>query len=255
MTKKEVDIPIVRCTQYYWLGLFFNQVLPSSIGGDAIRGYCLVREGNSLGRATSVVVLDRMMGMIGLALLIVITLPMALSFINTPTLQWGIGLSLLAVIAGLVTALFMDFFLRGFASWCVTTGLMAFATDARRLLLSRIGVALALHSAAIHVISVVAVGMLSRALNMEVSWLALAVIVPIMTLLATVPISIAGWGVREGFMVVGLGYAGIGAEQALALSILYGLSLLVVALPGGVAWIMAPAVRALGRRQASVREI
>jgi len=51
-----------------------------------------------------------------------------------------------------------------------------------------------------------------------------------------VPISIAGWGVREGIMVVGFGYLGVASEASLALSILYGLSILVVALPGGIIW-------------------
>jgi hypothetical protein len=37
-------------------------------------------------------------------------------------------------------------------------------------------------------------------------------------------------------MVVGFGYLGVAPEAALALSILYGLSALIVALPGGVVW-------------------
>ena len=52
-----------------------------------------------------------------------------------------------------------------------------------------------------------------------------------------IPISIAGWGVREGVMVVLLGLIGISSESALALSILYGIILTIVGLMGGIFWL------------------
>ncbi len=51
-----------------------------------------------------------------------------------------------------------------------------------------------------------------------------------------IPISIAGWGIREGVMVSAFGFFGVLPEQALALSILYGLLLLGVSLPGVIIW-------------------
>jgi uncharacterized protein (TIRG00374 family) len=249
---KGMQIPISHSVRYFWLGLFFNQLLPSSIGGDAVRGYCLVREGQSLGRATLSVLLDRMLGMIGLIVLIAMTMPYALSLIHAQELQWGIGFALLAAIAGLTSVLFMDLMTRKFASWRVTKGLTTLACDARQLLLSRQGWGLVFLSGVIHLLSIVSVGVLSWALGVRVDWMALAVIVPIATLLITVPVSIAGWGVREGVMVVGLGYAGIASEEALALSILYGLSLLAVSLPGGIVWLTDPVVRSLKVKQSNM---
>ena len=49
---------------------------------------------------------------------------------------------------------------------------------------------------------------------------------PPITLLSAVPISIAGWGVREGVMVGALSMVGIGTEHALALSVLLGVAML-----------------------------
>jgi hypothetical protein len=60
--------------------------------------------------------------------------------------------------------------------------------------------------------------------------------VAFVTLLTAAPISIAGWGVREGIMVVGLGYLGVIPEQALVLSILYGVLMLASSLPGLIIW-------------------
>ena len=245
MISQGVQISVRRSARYFWLGLFFNQLLPSSIGGDAIRGYCLVRDGQSVGRATLSVLLDRILGMAGLVVLIALAIPYAMNLINNPEMQWGMMSALLVVIAGFIAILFIDIFTRRFSSWRVMKGLTTLASDARQLLGSRQGLGLLLFSVLIHILSIVVVGMLSSALSIKVDWIALTIIVPITTLLTTIPLSIAGWGVREGVMVVGLGYVGIAPEEALALSILYGLLTLVVALPGVLAWLTDPAVRSL----------
>jgi glycosyltransferase 2 family protein len=66
------------------------------------------------------------------------------------------------------------------------------------------------------------------------SWV---VIVPPVSLIQLVPVSLAGWGVREfGFVVVLAGF-GIQAEAALAVSLLVGLCMIVVGLPGGFLWL------------------
>jgi uncharacterized membrane protein YbhN (UPF0104 family) len=59
-------------------------------------------------------------------------------------------------------------------------------------------------------------------------------------LMAMVPVSIAGWGVREGIMIYGLGLAKAPPEAALIASILVGLSLATVGLLGGLIWLMQP---------------
>lgn len=55
-------------------------------------------------------------------------------------------------------------------------------------------------------------------------------------LAAVLPISVAGWGVREGAMVVSLGWLNVPADAALAISISIGLLQLLVAVPGGALW-------------------
>jgi hypothetical protein len=57
-------------------------------------------------------------------------------------------------------------------------------------------------------------------------------------LMAMVPISIAGWGVRESIMIYGLGLAKVPPEAALVVSILIGLSLAAVGLSGGLVWVL-----------------
>ena len=91
------------------------------------------------------------------------------------------------------------------------------------------GIILLLLSISIHVFSIIAVLMLSKGLELEIAWVGIVLVVPLATLFMLIPISIAGWGVREGVMIVGLGYLSVLPEQALALSILYGLLMLITA--------------------------
>ena len=53
-------------------------------------------------------------------------------------------------------------------------------------------------------------------------------------LVSTIPISIAGWGVRENLMVVMMSGIGLNQEISLTLSIIFGLVMLTVGLPGGI---------------------
>ena len=59
-------------------------------------------------------------------------------------------------------------------------------------------------------------------------------------LIAVVPISIAGWGVREGAMVAAFAYAGLPQSDGLLVSILFGVSYLMLGVLGGLVWVLGP---------------
>ncbi|MBM3393937.1 MAG: flippase-like domain-containing protein [Betaproteobacteria bacterium] len=227
-----------RLVRFYWLGLFFNQVLPSSVGGDAMRAYCLVRDGCGIGAASVAVLLDRILGLLGLILLVFVCQPMSFEFLHDGATRWGVLFVALGAAAAVCALLILDRLTGRFRHWRIAQGMTMLSGEARRILFSLPhGALLLVLSVAVHLISILAVGVLALGLDIGVHWLAFAIVVPLASLLMAVPISIAGWGVREGVMVVGLGYAGIPPEQAVALSVLYGLLLLAVALPGGLAWL------------------
>src|SRR5450759_2959947 len=58
-------------------------------------------------------------------------------------------------------------------------------------------------------------------------------LVPVALFAMMIPISIAGWGVREGVLVFLLGSIGIPAEHGFLFSIAYGIAMVVTALRGG----------------------
>lgn len=62
-------------------------------------------------------------------------------------------------------------------------------------------------------------------------------LMPLVILLTILPISFAGWGVREGAMVGLFAMSGASKRQSWPVSIAYGVILIVSSLPGFAAWI------------------
>jgi hypothetical protein len=63
------------------------------------------------------------------------------------------------------------------------------------------------------------------------------ILVPLILVVSMIPISFAGWGIREGAMVVGLGFVGVASADALAISVAFGLAQIAIGLPGGAFWL------------------
>jgi hypothetical protein len=118
-------------------------------------------------------------------------------------------------------------------------GVAQVAADTRRLFL-RPSRALPTMAVAIlgHVNLSVLAWTLAVGLAAPVSLLDCLVLVPPVVLVATLPISVAGWGAREVAMITVFGLIGVPVAQATALSVLFGLSGLLIALPGGFFWLL-----------------
>jgi hypothetical protein len=87
-------------------------------------------------------------------------------------------------------------------------------------------------STLIHFSGIIAYAFLAQGLHIPVSFLDLVLLVPLISLISLIPISIAGWGLREMGAVWLFGLVGLSRADALALSITYGLSLMLSGIPG-----------------------
>src|SRR5882724_1935592 len=82
------------------IGTFFNQTLPSSIGGDAVRLWLVARSGAGWRAATYSIFVDRALGLIALAIIIVASLPWSYSLIGDPHGRSALLFVDLAALAG-----------------------------------------------------------------------------------------------------------------------------------------------------------
>ena len=235
----DFNLTYVETLRYLWVGLFFNQALPTSIGGDAVRGYYLHKTGNNIKNSTLGVLIDRLFGFIGLFVLALLVAPFLFNRFNSVALVLEILLVYVGMLCIIVLVLVIDLFPYKLPNWKITRGLYSLSFEFRKIILNKVsGIFLLLLSISIHLCSILAVLILSEGLALNIEWIGIILVIPLVTIFTLIPISLAGWGVREGVMILGLGYINVPPEEALALSILYGLLMLVISLPGGLIWLI-----------------
>lgn len=239
-------LPFGRATSLMFIGSFFSQVLPTSVGGDAVRIWQATRAGLPFKRAFSGVSLERVSGLLAVVLMVAGGVLWLGSAIEPPALRLLLLAALPALLAGLALLCLLDRLpqalgrrLRRLAPLGHLLDLLdVMAADGRRVLLSPVlSLVLLLLSAAAQLCSVATVLALARGFGLDLGWTEALAVVPAVILITFIPLSFAGWGVREGASVVMLGLVGIGADHALAISVLFGLALLVAVLPGLALWL------------------
>lgn len=230
----------------YFKGTFFNQALPTSIGGDALRVLETAKVGGGKREAFYGVFIDRIVGLLGLLLLNLVAILINPIFLEKyAAVHWAIiGMAL----SGFVGVLVLMY--AGTLKWLTKNKVTKLAHDLshriRRIYRSGRTIATQLVlSIVIHLLSMMAVYFIGLTVGLDYSLLVYMVVVPPVILLTIIPISLAGWGVRETGMI-GL-FLLIGAQKAtiLSVSLVYGLILVAASAPGMYFFI-------LGRRQAKV---
>jgi hypothetical protein len=97
----------------------------------------------------------------------------------------------------------------------------------------------ALLGLAFQVLTVFALWMVARAIDVHASFSLLVVVAPLVLAITLVPISIAGFGVRQGGWCFSLGAAGYSATEATLLSLMGVAALVVASLPGAAAMLLS----------------
>jgi uncharacterized membrane protein YbhN (UPF0104 family) len=230
--------PLGRLLRWILVGLFFNNFLPSSVGGDVARGLGLAGDGVPRATAAASVVLDRLIGMVALCV-------MAVAGGALGRMLWpGEGPWGAAALCALAAAILLFALLRPgvLGRLARARGLPeAVASRARRLLdamalVSGRGevVARALaHSLGLSACSAFFHWSVARALDLPVPLLAFFVIVPTVMLFASLPITLNGLGIREVGFVAFLGAQGAPPSVSAVFAFLVFALPLLFALAGG----------------------
>ena len=227
-----------------FLGLFFNNVIPGATGGDVVKGVVVARENPGRGAEALVTVLvDRVFGLIALALLalfVILLAPDEGPLVDLRTyLLWGLGLFAVGL------ALYASKKVRRKTGLSALVDRLPLAEKLRSLdraamlYMKRprpVAIAFVI-SFANHVLVTLGAVELGWALGVpksEVSLTDYFVLVPVANLISAVPLAPGGWGVGE------LAFAGlfrmVGASGAMgvAVSVTYRLSQLGIGLLGGI---------------------
>lgn len=199
----------------FLVGVFFNNLLPSTIGGDTIRAYDTSRSGVGKGTAVAVVIVDRFIGLLALMLFAGVALFFSGHLTDRiPALYgWVAGG---AAVLGLIAALL---FLPSRVPFKVQGKVLAKAFG---------------YSLVLQTLVVLNGWLLAKALHVPISLPYFFLIVPLAVFVMMIPVSINAIGVRESIWAFFFAAFGVASATAVALAWLdYGLVLL-QALVGGV---------------------
>lgn len=231
----------LRVWQLLWIGLFFNQTLPSAAGGDAMRMWLVRRSGLGNAAAVNSVLIDRISALGGVVLLVALSFPLIAGRIDDDAGIAAIWILLAGCTAAIVLAMVLDRIPlpRRLLDFRIVQGIRLLSTDLRGVMMGRtIAVPIIAASIVIQIMVAAMVYGLGVSLGMPIRLLDSIALMPIIILITMVPISIAGWGVREGAMVAAFGYVGLSPVSALSLSLLFGFINLAISLPGGIIWLL-----------------
>jgi hypothetical protein len=218
----------------YYLGVFFNNLLPSIYGGDLARTARLYAAGFGGSALVSSAFVDRVLGLAALVSMGVIALLFAPAGFENRLALGVFGLSLLVLLPMLVIALLprwtrlLD---TGFGSrWPRLHAVLSCFPRYRSapgLMLTAFGL-----SVLNQLMVVLALLMLAPGLGVHLPVFQFVVVLILVFLVASLPISLGGLGAREGAMMALLLPLGVDAASVLALSAAYLLVLWSSTLPG-----------------------
>ncbi len=233
----EAPIPFWKALPITFIGVFFNQVLPTSFGGDAVRIWHAYRLSID-GEASVVgVILERISGLFGLAVLTALGAAYLGSEIDNQTLRLGLLATLPAAVAGVLALTALDRLPARWRRAPVLEKATRLARDSRRVFLTpATALPLLLLSVLSHGLAAAVIYTFAEGLQLGVPFLTCVALFSAVILVTAIPISFAGWGLREGAMVALFAFAGLGAGTALALSLAFGALFLAASLPGCAIW-------------------
>jgi uncharacterized membrane protein YbhN (UPF0104 family) len=222
------ETPWRHYLSFYFIGMFFNLLLPTSVGGDVVRALYLAAGRPRLSQAVLSILADR-----GTGLAVLVMLACAAGMF-VPLAGWMSGI-LIALGAGMVLGLAALPALPLLSQLPVVGPRLSKLVEGARVYLRRPGLLAGstVLSVVVQLAGVLQVWLIAKGLGLAVPIGYVAVVVPLVALLTLIPISVSGMGLREVGMVVLLGPAGVSSAAAVTLSLLTFASCAAISLAGG----------------------
>ncbi len=219
----------------FWQGIgsLCSMILPSIIGADLVRTYALSRR-TVFSTVIRVILVDRALGLLALAALVII------AFVVAPFFFIGHVLMLFPVMIALAGVAIYLVLTRGLsrlrsANVVVSSG-QRLGADLKQVVERGRCAWRITASFAIHVLSCGSFVALGHALGLAgLDPLDYLKVVPAALLITVIPFSIGGWGLRESSVVIGFGLIGVASEQAFAMSVMFGVLSLIAAFVPAIA--------------------
>ena len=246
LVQSEKNISFIDIIKLSYTGLFFSLILPGSVGGDAIKGALFYKKTRNSALATSSIILDRTIGLIGLTILSAIA--SAIYYKMTEDMSFSLESGGFLIILVLFLVFFsLSYIQKKFLSvlsWLKLKKLRDFTEknfdyiswlkDHPKILLSTLGISFVTQSICIY-----ACFLVGNSLGFHISIGYYFLFVPIISLISSLPISISGIGVRESSFVYFFLKIGIPQVDSMSLSIIFFSLGIISGLIGGIIYLVS----------------
>ena len=241
MNAQQIDVPLSFLIKSYLVGAFFNQFLPTRFGGDMVRIYDSSRYTNSILKSSAIILTERTNGILILLLFAFFASIFRLELTEKNPVIW---LSLLIGFGGMV---FLLFLLTPFV-----TKLLNIIKVKGFLLKIKEKIVFFRNSIIIYkkkkkeIVGVTFLSLLlqinvilhyyfiGKALNIDIPFIDYFIIMPVVLLLLSIPITISGWGVREGALIGIFDFYSYSSDFAVSFSLIDVAFNLIIGMVGGV---------------------
>jgi glycosyltransferase 2 family protein len=234
-------------TVIYFKGTLIGNLLPTSLGGDAVRAYELSKVSKNMVEVVSSIIMERFLGFLSSAAMAVIVSPfLILLFPEFP--RFLLLLLLLSLLAGL---LFFFWITRGEGLPAPLSALLAKLHWTEKI--HKIGASFVLyrdHPKALilffiwsfgeQLLPILSTFLLVLALGLSIPIYYLVPVIPLTQFFARIPISLSGLGIQEGLFISIFSLIGIKATSAFALGLASNLGNILSGLPGAFFYFQNP---------------
>lgn len=242
--RKDMDVSYLRLLSIYFIGMFFNNFLPTMVGGDLVKGYFLYRSSGRGDVSFASIFMDRYSGFTALMVITAIALIPGYALIAGTGLSAAFGL----LLGGFFCASLL-IWVGGLHNWAMRIlariqfyGINKKIDTFYNVLMSykgRSDILVKIFICSLVVQSAVTLNywFLGRQLGIDIGIGYFFLFVPLTTVISMLPISLAGLGIREGAFIYLFTKAGVSKEQAITLSLMYFAIMAIVSLIGGIEYL------------------
>ncbi|MBI5788747.1 MAG: flippase-like domain-containing protein [Candidatus Schekmanbacteria bacterium] len=226
LSSYEINVPFKKVCSYYFIGMFFNLFMPSTIGGDLIRGHYMSRESDNKTMSYISVIIDRLSGLLGLLINSIIAVFLAYQFgIKTKAINLILILLFLSLFSlwliynrelwsrfKLLHVIFVRLKIEEVAKK-IYEAIYAYKNK------KKLAIYLIFLSFVFQFITVVVNYLVALALGVNVPFVYFWIFIPLICLVTMLPISINGIGLRDISYITCFATLGIPAASAFAISL------------------------------------
>jgi len=241
----DIHLPLKRIVISFSGGVFFNLILPSTIGGDLMRSLDLAAHTKKPKEIVATVLLDRLSGYIGLVLMAVAALVVGWKMVRDNSIILSIGIISLLLVA-ILLVLFnntiysrINRFLGASGAGRIKEMIRSLHQEIhifrshRKMILKNIGLSLL-----VQLTSPLSFYFIALALNIKIGLIYFFVYLPIIGAITLLPISIGGLGLRDASTIFFFAKAGVTKDLAFAMSLISFVFVIFYGAIGGLIYVL-----------------